>query len=149
MYEFILKNKFFLLLLILLLFGIGISIFSLDDYEKHNKKHNKKHKKHIKLEQDNFNNKPSLSLYYANWCGHCKSFKPTWEEIINDENNKHFVNFNTVDCSGDKPETSINKTPNGTEIDGFPTIIFSKNGRDIVYNGQRSKNSLEEFIQNN
>jgi thiol-disulfide isomerase/thioredoxin len=94
-----------------------------------------------------FNNKPNLSLYFATWCGHCNTFKPIWEQIKNDQNNLQFCDFYTIDCSGDKPETSINKSPNGTDIDGFPTIILSINNKDIIYQGSRTKKEIENFIK--
>ena len=142
------ENKFLLLLTICLLFFFGTYILSYDcDYYDNDYSS----KKNIKFTKDKFinnnSNKPVLSLYYAKWCGHCNTFKPTWEQIKNDQNNLNFVDFNTVDCSGDSKETSIYNTPNGTELDGFPTIILSIDNKDKIYNGQRNKKAIEDYLK--
>ena len=158
-------NKFILLFSIFLLFGIGIYIISSCDntmsYDVSNSKDlkyytnnttntNSKNLSNIINNKDKFsnhNNKPVLSLYYAKWCGHCNTFKPTWEQIKTDQNNLNFIDFNTIDCSGDSKETTIYSTPNGTELDGFPTIILSINDKDKIYNGQRNKKAIEDYIK--
>jgi hypothetical protein len=142
------NNKCFLIISIILLLGIGFSIISLCDNTHYDRNiitnypinHKESYKSEIK-------NKPKLTLYFATWCGHCNTFKKTWNDIITDQNNLHFVDFDTIDCSGDKPETSIHKTPNGTNIDGFPTIILSINNKDIFYQGSRNKKSIDDFLQ--
>jgi thiol-disulfide isomerase/thioredoxin len=141
--------KCFIIISIILLLCIGFYIISLSDNNviddnisiSDNFIHNNENYD-IK-----FNNKPNLSLYFATWCGHCNTFKPIWEQIKNDQNNLQFCDFYTIDCSGDKPETSINKSPNGTDIDGFPTIILSINNKDIIYQGSRTKKEIENFIK--
>jgi thiol-disulfide isomerase/thioredoxin len=145
-------NKFILLFSIFILFGIGIYIISScdnisnfkdlsrDNVSLHNVSNSKD-------KFSNHTNKPTLSLYYAKWCGHCNTFKPTWEQIKTDQNNLNFIDFNTIDCSGDSKETTIYSTPNGTELDGFPTIILSINNKDKIYNGQRNKKAIEDYIK--
>ena len=145
------ENKILLLLSILLLFGIGISIMSLCDTNNDDNNNDNVSNKTIEYNNNKHNkhNKTVLTLYFAKWCGHCNTFKPTWEQIKNDKNNLNYVDFNTVDCSGDSQETSIQQTPNGTDLDGFPTIILSKNGKDKIYNGTRNKKVIEDYIKNN
>jgi len=41
----------------------------------------------------------SAIRFYANWCGPCKGFKPTWEKVENELADK--VNFKSVDIDQD------------------------------------------------
>ena len=152
MFNFINNKLFFFIVLLLLLF-ISLNIFSFNDsssnyYNNESQQLISDSLSKENLSYDKINYNTSLSLYYANWCGHCNKFKPTWEQIKNQLNNSN-INVLTIDCSGDSNDTSINKTPNGTELEGFPTIILSKNNKDIIYNGERNASSILNFIKQN
>jgi thiol-disulfide isomerase/thioredoxin len=72
--------------------------------------------------------KPCYILIYANWCGHCTKFKPTWEKL-NKEMPEVFlaqIESSVIDNIQNKPEFIKN-------IIGFPTI------REI------RKNGVEEY----
>ena len=82
----------------------------------------------------------TLVLFYADWCGHCKTIKPVWKKAAEkaNTNNKRMV---MIDVGGDSPEKP--KTPEQQalidkyQIDGFPTILVFQNGRPQPYNGKR------------
>jgi thiol-disulfide isomerase/thioredoxin len=76
-----------------------------------------------------------ITLYYADWCGHCKSFKPTWNALKNIFD-KHNITYNEYEDS--KDEAIIEKA----NISGFPTIMIEKEGSEYQYNGDRSANSI-------
>ena len=90
---------------------------------------------------------PSLVLFYAPWCGHCKTIHPTWNKLMEtNENNK--VKIKKINCDKD---TKLAKLHN---IEGFPTIKLCKNGvnssnNTVEYNGDRSFDSLNDFINKN
>ena len=154
MFENLFNKKFFIILSLFLLILIGINIISFNnnDYILSNPKTQELIRNSLEIENLSHDkssyNKPSISLYFAKWCGHCVNFKPTWEQIKNELNNSN-IDVNTIDCSGDSPHTSINETPNGTQLEGFPTIILSINKKDIIYNGERSKMAVISFIKQN
>lgn len=86
-----------------------------------------------------------LVLYYADWCGHCQTLKPKWDELAAKYNGTQVGGYNvTIDkVNGDEfPE----KTQE-LQIKGFPTIIMYKDGEKTVYTGDRSMESLEEFVR--
>lgn len=89
---------------------------------------------------DDGNNKKTLVLFYAPWCGHCQKLKPTWEQLVKKHTNDSTVDIKSVDCD-QHPEQA---KENGVE--GFPTIILIKGNTKIPFTGDRSLESIEQFI---
>ena len=87
------------------------------------------------------NEKPQIYLFKAEWCGHCKGFKPIWEKIKNALNIKY--EFITVDANKDK--NLIDKW----KIQGFPTIIKKVGDNAQEYVGNRDEQSVKTFIESN
>jgi thioredoxin 1 len=83
--------------------------------------------------------KPTIYLFKAEWCGHCKGFKSTWEKIKKDLSAKY--EFITVDADKDKPLIAKWK------IEGFPTIIKKVGDNAQEYVGPRDEQSVVDFIQ--
>jgi len=85
-------------------------------------------------------------LYYAEWCGHCTTFKPTWDELANKCKDK--MNFAKIEQSNfNKKELGYNP---GENIEGYPTIYLRKNGKDVdQYSGERSLEALEQYVDSN
>ena len=43
--------------------------------------------------------KDELLLFKAEWCGHCKKFKPVWNELKDLYKNKYVVRYNVFSSS--------------------------------------------------
>ncbi len=86
-----------------------------------------------------------LVLFYADWCGHCKKFKPDWEEAAKEANaggKKIMISVNV----GGKDEDS-GKLSEKYGVDGFPSVIkFSKGSKTGDYDGPRTKEGLLEAV---
>ena len=97
------------------------------------------------------NSGKKLVLFYADWCKHCKNFKPTWESVsssVNSENDKKMISINVGNNS---PESkTIMEEYN---VQGFPTVVLidqSNNKKSIEpYDGPRDKSSLESYVNKN
>jgi len=86
-------------------------------------------------------NTTEIYLFKADWCGHCRGFKPTWEKISKELSSKY--KFITVDA--DKDSDKIKKW----NIQGFPTIIKKVGDNAQEYVGPRDEQSVREFITGN
>jgi len=98
--------------------------------------------------------KVDCTLYYANWCGHCNTFKPQWnllKEKIKQCNGTH----NGIKLTINEYESAkipANTRINGQELMGFPTIkvtvVKDGNTHEFDYNGKRNAETLFDYLTN-
>ena len=82
-----------------------------------------------------------VEKYYVDWCGHCQTLAPIWEELKQKYQSKG-IQFKDIDCEASENEAIAKK------IDGYPTIKVDVNGDKLTYNGPRDQKSLEDLIEN-
>jgi thiol-disulfide isomerase/thioredoxin len=89
-----------------------------------------------------------LMLFYADWCPHCKTAKPIWNDLKTQYQNKtingYQVVFTEVNCTSESAETE--QIMNKYNIEGFPTIKLLKDGQIIEYDAKPNKDTLNEFL---
>jgi thiol-disulfide isomerase/thioredoxin len=89
-----------------------------------------------------------MLLFYADWCPHCKTAKPIWEEVKAQYENKiingYQVVFTEVNCTSENAE--VEQMMNKYNIEGFPTIKLLKDGQVIEYDAKPSKETLNQFL---
>jgi thiol-disulfide isomerase/thioredoxin len=87
-------------------------------------------------------NLPFCVLFYADWCGHCKNFMPTWNSLTESLPSDK-INMIKISCV-DK-EQQCNAID---DIKGYPTIIYVdiKLKKKIIFSGQRTYDSIINFI---
>lgn len=109
-----------------------------------------KYKTNHEPTQSNQSNGKTVELlfFYADWCPHCKSAKPVWNELkANYENkiiNGYTILFTEIDCSNENAESE--KMMNKYNVEGFPTIKLIKDGKVIDYDAKPTKETLEKFL---
>jgi len=93
-------------------------------------------------------NSAELLFFYADWCPHCKSAKPIWNELKTEYQNKtingYNVIFTEVNCSEETAE--VEKLMNQYNVEGYPTIKLLKDGQIIEYDAKPSKETLTQFL---
>lgn len=99
-----------------------------------------------------------VTLYYANWCGHCVNFKPEWKTFkksIEKMNNKYKnVKIKVDEYEHSNLEKIGGAKINGNDIEGFPTIkIKITNGKeskeyDYGEYGKRDAEYMTKFVKN-
>ena len=74
--------------------------------------------------------------FFAPWCGHCKKLAPTWDKLKHDE-----VLVAEVDCTTNK------QLCGKFDVQGFPTIKHGTTDNLEAYQGGRSFDDLNTFLQ--
>jgi hypothetical protein len=94
------------------------------------------------------NKQAELMLFYVDWCPHCKTAKPVWEEIKSQYQNKSINGYNIIfteiNCTNETAD--IEAIMNKYKIEGFPTIKLLKDGQIIEYDAKPSKETLNQFL---
>ena len=89
-----------------------------------------------------------LLFFYVDWCPHCKTAKPAWEEIKTQYENKtingYRVVFTEINCTNESAE--VEQLMNKYSIEGFPTIKLLKDGQIIEYDAKPTKATLDQFL---
>jgi len=89
-----------------------------------------------------------LLFFFADWCPHCKTAKPIWNELKSQYENKtingYQVIFTEVNCTEESAE--VEKMMNKYSVEGYPTIKLLKDGQVIEYDAKPSKDTLTQFL---
>ena len=89
-----------------------------------------------------------LMLFSANWCPHCKTAKPVWNELSTDYEDKmingYRIIFTSVDCSEESGE--VERLMDKYKVEGFPTIKLIKDGQVFDFDAKPSRPALEQFL---
>ena len=93
-----------------------------------------------------------VALFYAPWCGHCKTFKPEFENAMTQLDGKKAVKseikdktirFAKINCDEDQNKPLAKKYG----ISGYPTVkIIKDDGTDIEYDGKRDSAGMEKYL---
>lgn len=94
-----------------------------------------------------------IHLYYANWCGYCVRFKPTWEIVkTNMPNDKELkkINLSFHECEDSNINNDLKAKDvenSGIKIKSYPTIIVKIDKEYIQYpNDKREYDLIKKFI---
>ena len=77
-------------------------------------------------------------LFHSKQCGWCKKMMPEWKKFKKDHSGD--LKISEVEANED-PELIKN-----LGIQGFPTIMLFENGKKKVHKGERTKQSLKQFV---
>lgn len=102
-------------------------------------------------EQDGFsdsNKIATMMLFYVDWCPHCKTAKPEWENLKSEYEGKQIngytLEFIDYNCTTESPETE--ELMNKYKIEGYPTIKLIKDNEVIEYDAKVTKATMEQFL---
>ena len=87
----------------------------------------------------------TFTLYYADWCPHCKTIKPAFSEWA--KNGFVTVAGKNVTVSAVEPEKEPEKAK-GKTIKGYPTMILeTADGKVVEFKGERSPAGYMKFLE--
>jgi protein disulfide-isomerase A1 len=100
----------------------------------------------LDLDETNFdetikNNDYVLVMFYAPWCGHCKSFKPHFAAAATKAAGKYVLA--KVDCTQDSAKGLCQQQ----EVRGYPTVKFFKHGSAQEYTGPRDTEGVLGWLE--
>lgn len=94
------------------------------------------------------NKEAELLFFYAEWCPHCKTAKPVWDDLRTEYENKtingYAVVFTEINCT--KESAEVEKMMDKYNVEGFPTIKLIKDGQIIEYDAKPTKETLNQFL---
>ena len=87
----------------------------------------------------------TIMFFKTEWCPHCKTSKPVWEQIKEkyDGNihNNHKLLFKEIDCEKDE------KLCEEYKIEGYPTIKLVKGDEVIEFDAKVTMDNFDKFIE--
>lgn len=86
-----------------------------------------------------------FTLYYVDWCPHCKSVKPAFEEFAKNGfvtvAGKN-VKVRAVECEKESEKAA------GKPIKGYPTLLLeTAEGKTVEYQGDRTPAGYLQFLE--
>ena len=92
----------------------------------------------------------TFTLFYADWCPHCKDVKPIFKSWGADKGSVQ-VNGKTVFVKMvESSEPNAKEQMEAAGVKGFPSIMFFKaDGKKMEYQGDRSPSGWESFLKEN
>jgi len=96
---------------------------------------------------EGFESTDTFTLYYADWCPHCKTVKPVFSEWSSKKSIE--VNGKTVFLSMVEADTEPDKV-SAAGVKGYPTFMLKKaDGTSVEFNGERNASGWEGWLKSN
>lgn len=89
-----------------------------------------------------------LILFYVDWCPHCKTAKPEWDQIKEQYQGREINGYTIIISEHNCTEESAGNEEmlNKYKIEGYPTIKLLKDNQVIEFDAKPSKDNLEQFL---
>ena len=81
-------------------------------------------------------------FFHVTWCPHCKTAKPEWDKLVNNNKDNESLVFHDIDCE---------KSPDLAKkysVESYPTILKDTNGNIDEYKKKPTEDALQLFINN-
>jgi thiol-disulfide isomerase/thioredoxin len=107
----------------------------------------KANREHIAVDP-NSNKTATMMLFYVDWCPHCKTAKPEWDDLKSEYEGKNINGYTLIfaeyNCTAETPENE--ELMNKYKIEGYPTIKLLKDNQVIEYDAKPTKSTMSQFL---
>ena len=101
-----------------------------------------------KSKNENEKKQCELMLFSVDWCPHCKTAKPEWDNLKSEYEGKtingYTIIFTEHNCTNENAETEA--LMNKFKIEGYPTIKLIKDNQVIEYDAKPTKDTMSQFL---
>lgn len=143
-----LNNTTIMIIVAVLIFAIMAGVYYYYYIAPKMKPKYKPNSEHISGGDSDATNEAEILFFYADWCPHCKTAKPIWNDLKSEYQNKtihgYRVIFTEINCSEESAE--VEKLMNQYNVEGYPTIKLLKDGQVIEYDAKPSRDTLTQFL---
>ena len=137
-----------IIMLVVVLF-IGIAVYYYYHYVSPSlKPEYNPNNEHLASSDSNNGKSAELLLFYVDWCPHCKTAKPAWDEIKTQYENKTINGYKFIftEINFTEETAEVEEMMNKYSIEGFPTIKLLKDGQIVEYDAKPTKSTLDQFL---
>lgn len=139
-----------LLMIVLVISLIGVSYYVYMNFSKSNTTYKMNSEKNPlgSGSSGSGGSEAELLFFHVDWCPHCKTAKPVWDDLKAQYENKtingYKIIFTEINCTNETAE--VEQMMNKYNIEGFPTIKLIKDGQVIEYDAKPTKETLVQFL---
>jgi thiol-disulfide isomerase/thioredoxin len=130
----------------------ALLIFGIASYYAYNTFYKKKNivKKYNDVPNENTRSKSvDIFFFHVDWCPHCKTAKPIWNQFKEKYNNTLVNNYsitcNELNCTEDDNANVANSIAK-YNIDSYPTIKLIIDSKQYEFDSKITFNALKEFV---
>jgi thiol-disulfide isomerase/thioredoxin len=92
----------------------------------------------------------TVTLYYANWCPHCKSIMSDWDAFVT-ATDKKVVNGFMIECvkkdCSDSDDATVVAAMNARDVTHFPTLLLTYKDDTTTFDSKITTAGLTTFVE--
>jgi thiol-disulfide isomerase/thioredoxin len=131
------------------LIAVFFAVLAKQLYNRYNNNKNSQYEGYSNASSDSgANNSPVavIRMFKVDWCPHCKKALPEFQAVQDQYDGKivngHKLSLVVVDGEDPANEALVNDF----KIQGYPTVVLTKNGQNIEYDAKVDQPTLQKFI---
>jgi thiol-disulfide isomerase/thioredoxin len=88
----------------------------------------------------------TIRMFKVDWCPHCKKALPEFQSVQDQYDGKTVNGYKLSLIVVDGEDPANESLVNEFKIQGYPTVVLTKDGKNIEYEAKVNKTTLQEFI---
>ena len=85
-------------------------------------------------------------MFKVDWCPHCKKALPEFQSVQNEYEGKTINGYKLQLVVVDGEDPANESLVNNFNVQGYPTVVLTKDGKNIEYDAKVEKSTLQQFI---